>query len=663
MIRTDQGPRIPAPPQPTAARPAAARCRTALGSALLFAVAACGGGNGAAVDEAVGSAVVAARTGDMRALATRGRLPAVETLTLPAVSQAVQGAPLQLGVSALDASGAAAAPGALTWTVEDTEVATVDARGMAAPGRAGSTAVTVRAGNLTATTALTVRAAAPIPARSRYVGTNLAGIAYWSTEFPFVDLMKTGSGWDPRDSSGGSTGAFPGLTSDGYPASLKPGQRAVAAVAWMNTHYPSGRYVVLWDGDGTIGFDASPATVAETGTNRIAVDVVENGSALWVAIVKTNPKNPVRNLRFLMPGSEPTHATRPFNPEFLARTAAFSNLRFMDWGQTNGSPVVQWTDRARVADLQYGARGVPIERMIDLANTLQVDPWFCIPHRASDAYVRAFAMLVKSRLDPRLRAHVEYSNEVWNTGFPQTTWAREQATALGLPSPYGQPSAFYAQRSAQISAIVDQVFGAAARSRTVRVIAGQFGWSQFLESALGWKDTAAHADVMAVAPYFTAPAAADPTRVEATLVLKPEQIVDQMQADVRGNIRDAMVANAALAKRHGLVMKAYESGAGDTTAAFPADKRDAVTALFAAANRHPRMRDLMNEFYGFWVSSGGDTMNHYNDVGNWSMYGFWGALEYIGQPAASAPKYQALLDFIAAHPTGASTPATAAGLR
>ena len=69
----------------------------------------------------------------------------------------------------------------------------------------------------------------------------------------------------------------------------------------------------------------------------------------------------------------------------------------MDWGATNGSPVVEWADRAHVGDVNYATpAGVPIEVMIDLANTLHVDPWFCVPHQASDDYVRQFAALLHS---------------------------------------------------------------------------------------------------------------------------------------------------------------------------------------------------------------------------------------------------------------------------
>jgi hypothetical protein len=480
---------------------------------------------------------------------------------------------------------------------------------------------------------------------------NLSGIAYYSSEFPFADLMKSGGGWSSREDNGTWGKPFPSLTADGYPAALAPGQHALNAVAWEGSRFAPGRYVVLWDGDGAISFPLSNVKVVESAANRIAIDVVDTSGSLWVAIDRTSASNPVRNLRFLWPGTEATYSSQPFNPVFLAKVAPFSLLRFMDWGATNVTQVVEWAERAHVADITYATpAGVPIEVMIDLANTLHVDPWFCIPHRASDDYVRQFATLVRDRLDPALHPHIEYSNEVWNTGFGQTQWAIARSQALGLDVPFGQPASFYAKRSVEVFKIVQDVWGAD-RGRIVRVIAGQAVWDNFLTHALAYGDTAANADVMAIAPYFNAPAAGDPAQVAATLTLSSDQIVDQMLANIRGDIKSSMIANAALAAKYKLKLKAYESGAGDSSSYFPADKIDAMTALFTAAHNNPRMRGVYAEYYSQWVAAGGDTMNQYSDVGNWSKWGLWGSLQYVTQDPATSPKYQGLLDAIAAHPT------------
>ena len=618
--------------------------RLVIGAVLVLAQAACGGGRNdepsASLDAPSASALGANRA------ATKAI-----TITLPATTSANVGVPVQLVAQVKDKSGKTVTGVALAWASSDPTVAVVSGSGKVTPMKAGTATVTASASGATGSTLLTVRDPASATPRSRYVGTNLAGVTYWTTQFPFADLMKSGMGWRSLETSGTWDAPFPAMTADGYPAALKPGQRAVSAVAWSGTHYPSGRYVVLWDGVGSIGFPMSKVSVAETSANRIAIDVTDTSGPLWVSIDSTAATNPVRNLRFLWPGTESTYAAQPFNPEFLNKTKPFSVLRFMDWGMTNGSPVAAWGDRSRVTDVTYtAANGVPIEVMIKLANTLRADPWFCIPHRASDDYVRQFAALLHDTLDPTLRPHIEYSNEVWNTAFAQTQWGIAESVRLGLETPWGTPSLYYAQRSVEVFQLMQQVWGADS-ARLVRVMAGQAVWTQFLDNALAWNGASANTDVLAIAPYFKAESAGDPENVDATLNLTSDGVVDQMLANIRGPVQTAIVQHAALARKYNLTLKAYESGPGDSSSYFPANRVDAMTALFTAAHRNPRMRDVYLEYYGLWVGAGGDTMNQYNDIGTWSQWGLWGALEHVTEDPLGAPKYRGLMDFIAAHPT------------
>ncbi len=542
----------------------------------------------------------------------------------------------------LDTQGNVIPDRPIAWSVADPTLATVDASGRVTPLHVGFTNVTAASGPLSASTVLSVRGPVAIPTRSKYNGMNLSGIAYYSTEFPFVDMVKSGMGWVSGEDNGTWGGAFPSMTADGYPASLKPGQHALNAVAWTGGFVP-GRYVILWDGDGTVGIPLTNATIVSNQPHRLVIDVTDTSGQLWVGIDSTSPTNPIHNVRFLWPGSESTYTTQPFTPAFLDKLAPFSLVRYMDWGATNASPVVNWADRAHVADLTYAGKGVPLEVMIDLANTLHVDPWFCVPHMATDDYVIRFATLLHDRLDPGLHPHIEYSNEVWNTGFPQATWANAQSQALGLASPYGQPAIFYATRSVQIFKLIQNVYGPTDQGRIVRVLAGQAAWDNFLTAMLAYQDTAANADVMAIAPYFTT--------TSATISSTSDQLIDQMLANIRGDVKSWMTRNATLAARYRLKLKAYESGPGDTTYQFPTDQQDAMTTLFTTANRSPRMHDIVTEYYGQWAAAGGDTMNQFTDVGRWSKWGFWGTLEYVTEDAASAPRFKGLLDFITAHPT------------
>ena len=223
-------------------------------------------------------------------------------VTLPASTGAIVGKPVQLVAQIKDKNGKTVTGVALTWLSADRSIATVDASGLVTPLRVGTTNVSAATGGASGSTVLAVSDSVA-SSRSRFVGTNLAGIAYYSAQFPFADMMKSGMGWVSREDNGTRDAPFPKVTADGYPAALKPGQHAVSAVAWNDTHYPAGRYVVLWEGEGAISFPMSSVTVAETSANRIAIDVADTSGQLWVSIDSTNEANPVRNLRFLWPGS------------------------------------------------------------------------------------------------------------------------------------------------------------------------------------------------------------------------------------------------------------------------------------------------------------------------------------------------------------------------
>ncbi len=54
------------------------------------------------------------------------------------------------------------------------------------------------------------------------------------------------------------------------------------------------------------------------------------------------------------------------------------------------------------------------------------DPWFSMPYNANETYVRYFAQLVRDTLRPDVTVYVEYSNEVWHTGFLSGQYAQNQ---------------------------------------------------------------------------------------------------------------------------------------------------------------------------------------------------------------------------------------------
>jgi len=334
----------------------------------------------------------------------------------------------------------------------------------------------------------------------------------------------------------------------------------------------------------------------------------------------------------------------------------------MDWEATNNSTLANWSDRITTTSAtQATSKGVALEYLIQLANTLKIDPLFTIPAQASDDYVQKFAAMVRDRLDPTLKAHVEYSNEVWNGIFTQANYAGQQGLASGLDdTSWGAGMRYYAERSVEIFKIWGNVFGASTSQRVERVLAGQAGNPWVGEQILAWKDAYKHADSYAIAPYFDGFGDADGDgwsdindvdRVNITINMTADQIIDGMLKEMPTEIKTMFDKSASTAKRFGLDLVSYEGGAHLTSYQFPDDKVARMTDLFTEVNRNPRMRDVYKAYLDQWqASSGGGDFNQFNDVTGSSKWGFWGALEYQNQNPSTAPKYLGLMDFINANP-------------
>jgi len=125
--------------------------------------------------------------------------------------------------------------------------------------------------------------------------------------------------------------------------------------------------------------------------------------------------------------------TNPWNPTLLSDLAPYAHvLRFMDWNRTNDQVAGSWATRAQ-PNVAPGDRGVAYEWQIDLCNRAHVDYWINVPTLADDDHVTKLAQLIQQKLDPSLRIYIEYSNEVWNGGFPQATYADNQGVAANMP--------------------------------------------------------------------------------------------------------------------------------------------------------------------------------------------------------------------------------------
>jgi hypothetical protein len=481
--------------------------------------------------------------------------------------------------------------------------------------------------------------------RGSAIGTNLTSVTDWSSEMPFTDLFKSSRPWISGDANTWDNRWAIDLDASGNVRSLLPGQVVrTLLMSDMQDRYPGGRYVMLYDGQGTLQYyGAGTWNAAASSPGRDVVDVDPARNGIGVNILATNPADPVRNLRFVPIALESTHAALRFDPKFLARTRKYSVLRFMDWGRTNDSTLRTWAERPQVADARWSsARGVPVEVMVDLANTLLADPWFCIPHLADDNYVTQFATYVRDHLDPRLRVYIEHSNEVWNTMFQQSSYAQQRGLALGLSSnSYTALLNYHSLRSVQIFGIFEAVFGG--RHRLVRVLGGHSGNPSSGVQVMDFQNAWQHADALAGAPYFGP--IIGPNNGAQFVGMSVDQLLDHL-ANVDIPSRLASIGqNVANASARGLSFIAYEGGQ-HLVGAQGWENNTTLTALLFAANRHPRMHDLYQQYLAGWRARGGRLFVHFSDITTPTKWGSWGTLEYRDQPPATAPKFLALQSFI-----------------
>ncbi len=319
----------------------------------------------------------------------------------------------------------------------------------------------------------------------------------------------------------------------------------------------------------------------------------------------------------------------------------------MDWMRTNNATVETWDQRPTPhMQTQGGNKGVALEYMILLANKLKASPWFCMPHEASHDYVENFAKMVKEKLDPSLKVYVEYSNEVWNFQFEQSRYASRVGQGMKLSDdPFEAALSYYAKRSEEIFQIWEDVFGSS--DRLVRVVAAQSGNPWTSEKILGFEKAHESADALAIAPYFGGDLGKPETQNQVARISLGE-IMNRCRTHMAKGHRKVR-AHAALAKKYGLALIAYEGGQ-HLVGTGGAENNPELTALFLAANRDPEMKTLYLQDLQGWKKAGGGLYTAFSSMGRYGKWGSWGLLQHENQDPATAPKYQAILEFMGKKP-------------
>ena len=251
------------------------------------------------------------------------------------------------------------------------------------------------------------------------IGVNLNGISYWSTQEPFIDRIKTSAGWSAKDSSGKDI-------SDQLPHDANGDLTSLAGVTKLSlalavdprSAAPIDQYVLTYDGTATkVAITASKIISQSDGKVVFEYTGGDTKADVIVTFSGLNASDPVHDLHVVRTDQVSLYnAGEIFNPDFVAKVAQWDVVRFMDWENTNDSDAITWDTRTTLNDAFWSRQathdGVPLEAMVKLCNEAHVDMWYNMPTKADDTFVKNALTYIRDHLDPSLKVHVEWSNEV-----------------------------------------------------------------------------------------------------------------------------------------------------------------------------------------------------------------------------------------------------------
>lgn len=528
----------------------------------------------------------------------------------------------------------------------------------------------------------------PLPPGRPALAAGLSGIADWEAAQPFIDVMRHSREWMGRrpDEFVSHTNAQlregGHLDSEGWPVSIPDDATSVGTVilcdlAAADTSV-NGHYRLTWQGRGTVVI-AGTCTDLTQGEGWAEFDYAASDRGIVVIdITDQDPTDPARSFRCIHQDLQAAYDEgQIFRPVWLDLVRTFGVLRFMDWMATNNSPVAEWSDRPRPTSASW-IFGVPVEVMVRLANELGCDPWFCLPHLASDDYITRFATEVHRDLDPALTAYFEYSNEVWNFQFEQTQWALRQAETR-WPGQGDGWMQVYGGRAAEMAQLLDAVY-ACDPHRYRKVITAHTAWIDLNHAALdaplwvaegqGRLPPKAHFDAYAVTGYFDGgigrPANVALIRSWRDLgdgeafTRMADQIRDgrHVSGDEAGTTMQGLQAmwdaQKPLADAAGLTLVMYEGGSHIVPDHAALDADPELLDFLIRFHYSDQMGQLYTDALTRFDAAGGAFFNVFVEVAGPGRAGFWGARRHV---LDDNPRWQAIVDHAAARSNGATAPA------
>ena len=269
----------------------------------------------------------------------------------------------------------------------------------------------------------------------------------------------------------------------------------------MQGHFINGKYVCLYDGDGVLNFNFDSSNIISREAGRIVLQSnvlffsqilkifilyfsvthsTDFNNGIFYQILRTNPSNPIRNVRFVEEAYENTLEYFPFHPLFLSILKKYQTIRFMTWSNIEYDDIVDWSNRTLDSFYTFTLNtGVSLEKQVLLINELGANGWFNVPHKATNDYIRNWAIYLRDHLRPDVKIYIELGNECWGTGTNCGIYANQMGILLNVTISRNQNLysadlqgriCFHAEVMKNYSEIITSVFGAQNRTRLKFVI-------------------------------------------------------------------------------------------------------------------------------------------------------------------------------------------------
>ncbi|MGR3247975.1 MAG: hypothetical protein ACU0DH_08700 [Paracoccus sp. (in: a-proteobacteria)] len=514
------------------------------------------------------------------------------------------------------------------------------------------------------------------------VAFGLNGIADWGASQPFIDVMKASREWQGRSPSAFTSHSYDvlraggHLDADGHPFRIpsdadRVGTIILCEMAEDDTSL-NGRYRLTFTGEGDLHVHG--AQNVTLGPDFVEFDfTAQGGNLIALEITRFDGANPIK----LGPCINLKHraafeAGEIFRPEWLALIKGFRLFRFMDWQGTNNSLLSAWADRPTPSSATW-TLGVPVEIMVELCNKLGVDGWFCFPHLATDDYITRFAQYVRRNLLSGLKAHYEYSNEVWNFQFEQAQWAIRQGERL-WPDYIGQDGwmQFYGGRAAEMASLLDKAYAGA--TGYCKVITTHTAWRGLEDGILnaprwvamrpGRQAPKHYFDAYAVTGYFghSLSHQEGTERVQGWRRQGDAAAISQMRTALEGeisNLQDVWRYQKGVADAAGLDLVMYEGGSHIVPHHPVVDADDTLLPFLERFHYSDDMAALYTRAMAGFRDAGGEFFNAFVEVSRPGRYGFWGARRHT---LDDNPRWQAIVTFNGANLERQPKPTSEPGL-